>query len=84
MENLTKYPLKVNLEDDKYLDVSLKEDLKNKRFLEIYSDKPKPLLKNYKFFKGLKEETFSSPFNDGEKVILNFIIENFKVKDAPG
>ena len=71
---------------NKYLEISLKKDeLSNKKFLEIYSDLPKALLSNYNFFRGLS----------GGKLLLNstydkknsnskLTIENFKVKNAPG
>ena len=71
---------------NKYLEISLKKDeLSNKKLLEIYSDLPKALLSNYNFFRGLS----------GGKLLLNstydkknsnskLTIENFKVKNAPG
>jgi hypothetical protein len=72
--------------DDKFLDISLKLDKKNeKRYLEIYSDLPQPLLSEYSFFKGLSggKLIFSSILeNNLSKSKL--IIENFKIIDAPG
>ncbi|MAH89746.1 MAG: hypothetical protein CMI78_00610 [Candidatus Pelagibacter sp.] len=42
---------KGEFKNDKYLDISLKVDENNnKKILEIYSDLPRPLLSNYKFF----------------------------------
>ncbi len=77
---------KGEFEDGKYLDVSLKEDkISKKKILEIYSDLPKPLLSNYKFFNGLiggKLLLLSS--YDSKISNTNLLIENFKVKDAPG
>ncbi len=72
--------------DGKYLDISLKiDDTSKKKILEIYSDLPKPLISNYKFFDGLKGGQlllFSS--YDSKESDTNLIIENFKVIDAPG
>ena len=72
--------------DDKFLDISLKLDKKKeKRYLEIYSDLPQPLLSEYSFFKGLSggKLIFSSILeNNLSKSKLS--IENFKIIDAPG
>ena len=77
---------KGEFEDGKYLDISLRVDkVSNKKILEVYSDLPKPLLSNYKFFDGLsggKLLIFSS--YDDKTSNINLSIENFKVKDAPG
>ena len=53
--------------------------------LEIYSDLPKPLLTNYKFFKGLSggQMLLNSNYNS-QKSNSTLVIENFKVKNAPG
>ena len=71
---------------NKFLDISMKNDEKNKKkYLEIYSDIPKPLLTEFNFFNGL----------NGGKLIFNSVIdekssssklkiENFKVVNAPG
>jgi len=77
---------KGEFEDGKYLDISLRVDkVSNKKILEVYSDLPKPLLSNYKFFDGLSGGQlliFSS--YDDKTSNINLSIENFKVKDAPG
>ena len=58
--------------------------LQIKKILEIYSDIPKPLLSNYKFFDGLKGgQLLLSSSYDSQKSDTNLIIENFKVVDAP-
>ncbi len=84
--NFVKIISKGEFEDGKYLDISLKEDkINKKKILEIYSDLPKPLLSNYKFFNGLvggKLLLLSS--YDSKISNTNLLIENFKVKDAPG
>jgi len=72
--------------DNKFLDISMKNDKKNKRkYLEVYSDLPQPLLSEYSFFKGLSEGvlTFSSIIEDNTSSSI-LIIDNFKVVNAPG
>ena len=72
--------------NNKFLDISMKSDEKNKRkYLEIYSDLPQPLLSEYTFFKGLSEGilTFSSII-EGSASSSKLIIEDFKVLNAPG
>ena len=45
---------KGDFEQDKFLDITLKSDKNNKKkYLEIYSDLPQPLLSEYSFFNGL-------------------------------
>ena len=77
---------KGEFEDGKYLDISLREDKNtNKKILEVYSDLPKLLLSNYKFFDGLSggQLLIFSSYDDNNSNI-NLSIEKFKVKDAPG
>ncbi len=72
--------------DNKFLDISMKNDKKNKKkYLEVYSDLPQPLLSEYSFFKGLSEGilTFSSTIEDNTSSSI-LIIDNFKVVNAPG
>ena len=62
-----------------------KNENNDKKFLEIYSDLPQPLLTEYSFFKGLSggKLLFSSIIeNSKSSSILK--IENFKVVNAPG
>src|SRR5210317_377467 len=69
---------------DKYLDISLKKDPNNKKILEIYSDVPKALLADYKFFEGLKDgKLFFNSIIDEEGSVSKITIENFKVVKAP-
>ena len=72
--------------ENKFLDINMKSDKKTKKkYLEIYSDLPQPLLSEYSFFKGLSEGvlTFSSII-DGDISISKLIIDNFKIVNAPG
>ena len=82
----TKVSSKGDFGNNKFLDISMKSDKNNnKKFLEVYSDLPQPLLSEYSFFKGLTGGVlnFSSMIeNDLNSSIL--IIENFKVVNAPG
>ena len=57
---------------------------KIKKYLEVYSDLPKPLLVEYDFFKGLSggKLLFSSIIDENSSIKLK--IENFKVINAPG
>ena len=64
----------------------MKVDRNNKKkYLEIYSDYPEPLTGNFKFFKGLTggKLLFNSNFDDNLSE-SNLIINDFKVKNAPG
>ncbi len=83
-------PIKINakgeFDDGKFLDISLKKDKNsNKKYLEIYSDFPEPLLKEYKFFKGLSggKMLYNSVYDTNESVSA-LTIEDFKVVNAPG
>ena len=72
--------------NNKFLDISMKNDKKNKKqYLEIYSDLPQPLLSGYGFFKGLSDGvlTFSSIIEDSTSS-SKLIIEDFKLVNAPG
>ncbi len=71
--------------NNQFLDISMKSDKKNKKkYLEIYSDLPQPLLSDYNFFKGVSGGVlvFSS-IMDKESSNSKLIIENFKVVNAP-
>ena len=72
--------------DNKFLDISLKNNKNDKKkYLEIYSDLPQPLLSDYSFFKGLVDGklTFSSII-DVDSSNSKLVIENFKIVNAPG
>ena len=69
-----------------FLDISMKNDEKNKKkYLEIYSDITRPLLTEYNFFKGLKDGKllFSSVIGESS-TNSKLKIEDFKVVNAPG
>ena len=70
----------------KFLDISLKKDKNTeKKYLEIYSDLPQPLLTEFIFFKGLSEGTLIySSVIDGDLSNSKLTIENFKIVNAPG
>ena len=82
----TKISAKGDFRENNFLDINLKKDqLTQKKYLEIYSDLTRPLLTEYSFFKGLTggKLLFSSIID--EKVSISKLqIENFKVINAPG
>lgn len=68
-----------------YLDISMKKnENSSKKYLEIYSDLPRPLLSDYEFFKGLSggKLLFTSLIDD-RKSNSKLKIENFKLINAP-
>ena len=72
--------------DNNFLDISMKIDKNsNKKYLEIYSDLTRPIISEYKFFKGLSggKLLFSSIVNS-KKSKSKLKIENFKIVNAPG
>ncbi len=76
---------KGEFDNDKFLDISMKSDKKSKKkYLEIYSDLPQPLLSEYSFFKGLSDGilTFSSII-DEKSSVSKLVIEDFKLVNAP-
>ena len=79
-----KISAKSEFSKDKYLDVSLKKDLNNKKILEVHSDSPQALLTDYKFFEGIKggKLLYNSIIDDSGSV-SKITIENFKVIKAP-
>lgn len=72
--------------NNKYLDLLLSKDANSgAKYLEVYSDIPQALLSNYSFFNGINggKLLFSSTFDDDFSK-SKLVIENFKVKNAPG
>ena len=82
----TKISSKGNFEGNNYLDILMKSDGENKtKYLEIYSDLARPLLTEFKFFKGLTGgKLFYTSIIDDEYANSSLKIENFKVINAPG
>ena len=64
----------------------MKSNKKNKKkYLEIYSDLPQPLLSDYSFFKGLSGGILSfTSIIDKDSSTSKLTIDNFKVVNAPG
>ena len=69
-----------------FLDISMKKDKSsNKKYLEVYSDLPRPLLTEYSFFNGLSGgKLFFTSIIEGSKSNSKLKIEKFKVINAPG
>ena len=63
----------------------MKNDKKDKKYLEIYSDNARPLLTEFNFFKGLTggKLLYTAVIED-ETSSAKLRIENFKVINAPG
>ncbi len=82
----TKISAKGDFGNNNFLDISMKDDQKsNKKYLEIYSDLPKPLLTEFNFFKGLQGgKLLYSSIIDEKNTTSKLKIENFKVINAPG
>ena len=69
-----------------FLDISMKKNKNSEtKFLEVYSDLPRPLLTEYSFFNGLSGgKLLFTSLIDGSKSISKLKIENFNVINAPG
>ena len=69
----------------KYLDIKMaKIEGTKKKYLEIYSDLPKALLTNYKFFNGINGGTLLFQSTIGDQTTSSLLeINNFNVKNAP-
>ena len=72
--------------NNNFLDITMTNDeLKKKKYLEIYSDITKPLLTEYSFFRGLTGgKLLYSTIIDDSSSTSKLKIENFKVINAPG
>ena len=82
----TKIISKGDFGNNKYLDISLKNNkIDKKKYLEIYSDLPQPLLSEFNFFRGLSggKLMYTSIIN-GDFSNSKLIIEDFKIINAPG
>ena len=82
----TKISSKGDFGENKYLDITLKNNFENnKKYLEIYSDLTKPLLTEYSFFKGLAGgKLLYTSVIDEDSYTSKLKIENFKLINAPG
>ena len=82
----TKISSKGDFGGNNFLDISLKKDKNtNKKYLEIYSDLPRPLLAEYSFFRGLSGgKLLYTSIIDGTLSNSKLKIEDFKVINAPG
>ncbi len=83
---LVKITSKGDYGDNNFLDISMKKNKSNEsHYLEIYSDKTRPLLSDYSFFNGLSggKLLFTSVINKSQ-TYAKLKIENFKVVNAPG
>jgi hypothetical protein len=69
---------------NEYLDITLKKDENNKKILEIYSDIPRAILGDYKFFEGIKggKLLYNLVYDDDDSA-SKLTIEKFKVVKAP-
>ena len=84
MENLQKFPLKEIFSENAFLDISMKQNMNNKKYLEIYSDRSKPFLTEYNFFNGLTGgKLIFSSIIDQTTSSSKLRIEKFKVINAP-
>ena len=82
----SKISAKGDFGNNNFLDISMKNDRKNKKkYLEVYSDLTRPLLTEYAFFKGLSggKLLFTSILSENVST-SKLKIENFKVVNAPG
>ena len=82
----TKISSKGDFGNNNFLDITMKKDQNSeKKYLEIFSDLPGPILSQYDFFKGLTggKLLYSSIINE-ENYISKLKIENFKLVNAPG
>ena len=72
--------------NNNYLDIKMNKDKDNKKkYLEIYSDLPKPLLTEFSFFKGLNGgKLLYTSIIDRDNTTSKLKIENFNVINAPG
>ena len=77
---------KSEFSDNKFLDISLTQDKKTgNKTLEIFSDLPQVILADYSFFNGLEEgKLLLVSTIEKNKTVSKLVIDNFKVKNAPG
>ena len=84
--NFAKILSKSEFSPGNYFEINLKkEESTGNKKLEIFSDLPRPILADYKFFSGIEggKLIFNALFNETQTK-SNLVIENFKVRNAPG
>ncbi|MDC1130871.1 hypothetical protein OAS59_03160, partial [Pelagibacteraceae bacterium] len=71
--------------ENNFLDITMKNDKNNKKYLEIYSDLTAPLLTEYSFFSGLTGgKLLYTSIIDGDNYNSKLKIEKFNLVNAPG
>jgi hypothetical protein len=71
--------------ENNFLDITMKNDKNNKKYLEIYSDLTAPLLTEYSFFSGLAGgKLLYTSIIDGDNYNSKLKIEKFNLVNAPG
>ena len=71
--------------ENNFLDITMKNDKNNKKYLEIYSDLTAPLLTEYSFFSGLTGgKLLYTSIIDGDNYDSKLKIEKFSLVNAPG
>ncbi len=81
---IQKLNLKSFFPNNKRLTLSIDTNDNNEKITTVFSDYPKPLVKQYKFIKGFEEgvlDFYSIKKNDVSNSLLN--IENFKLQEIP-
>ncbi len=72
------------LENESKLSYSLRTTVKNEKITNIFIEKPRPFINNYKFIKGFEEgELKLDSIKIGNSSRSNLKITNFKVKEVP-
>jgi hypothetical protein len=70
--------------ENNFLDMTMKNDKNNNKYLEIYSDLTAPLLTEYSFFKGLTGgKLLYTSIIEGDNYNSKLKIENFNLVNAP-
>ena len=76
--------LKGNFSDDELIEMSIYQVDKNKKTLQVISDRARPFIKNFDFIKGFEggKLEYESTISEGD-TSSNLIITNFKVSKIP-
>ena len=76
--------LKSFFPNNRKLTLTININKKNEKITTLFSDYPKPLVKQYKFIKGFEEgvlDFYSLTKNDTSNSVL--VIDNFKLQEVP-